>query len=287
MEVLAARRRPAALRAALLAARPAGATLRAVHAFIRQCDYVPSTGAELLAAVVLHRAHPERLATVGRLAATWADRAGYVFNVRDFHLLSRLAEDPLRKRLTRKELIVALSGSLGRRRHVRAAAVKRGGGLSDRFAEQVDRLSMADLWNLYLLDEMLRRPAVLLRLRVMSLRDRADTGGAWGGLISYRHGGAEARLYPAAADVPRSDLTYVPSRAALADSHDALCRFVGRFEKVDNAARAGPTAQELAEAAEDNFYALVLTSVAREQFVAHYYGPRGVVVSLGRFEFPQ
>jgi hypothetical protein len=126
---------------------------------------------------------------------------------------------------------------------------------------------------------------VLLGLRVMADRDRADTKTEWGGLVVYESGGAEARIYPPEKGAPADDLKYVPSKQLNSDSRDAMCRFVCHFEKAANAARAGPTAEELAGAREGNYYGLVLTSVGDNEFCAHYYSPQGTVISLGRFAF--
>ena len=78
-----------------------------------------------------------------------------------------------------------------------------------------------------------------------------------------------------------NDLTYRPSAQLLKDGRASLCRFFGHFEKVNNAGRAGPTSDELRRAAEENAYGLVLTRVTADSFCAHYFNPRGLVISLG------
>ena len=81
------------------------------------------------------------------------------------------------------------------------------------------------------------------------------------------------------------DLIYVPANLEARYAFDALCRFHCHFEKVGNVKRAGPTAEELRQAKEDNVYALVLTSISKDVFCAHYYSPNGVVVSMGMLPF--
>jgi hypothetical protein len=142
---------------------------------------------------------------------------------------------------------------------------------------------MADLWNIYLLNEMLSRPRVQVSLRLMANGDMADRDSAWGGLVFYQNGQAEAILYPPDPRVKGDDLVYHPTRRLITDSRDSLCRFIGHFEKVDNADRVGPTGRELADAADGNYYGLVLTRTGADSFAAHYYNPQGVVVSLGKF----
>jgi hypothetical protein len=145
----------------------------------------------------------------------------------------------------------------------------------------LERLNMADLWTMQLLCEMLSRPRIQAALRTMSLKDRNDTHSAWGGLVFYREGGADAVLYMVKPDVPANDLVYTVPPEALADGREAICRFVAHFEKEKNSLRAGPTAEELRGARELNIPGVIFTSVSADTFCAHYYNPNGVIVSLG------
>ena len=285
MEILAARTNRRALRRAIVATKPKTEAMTAMKAFAEQLGFLPGGGADLLTAVVLHRTHKDMLPRVALAAGRWAANAGYVFNVCDFHLLSRLGQDPLRKQLSRRELFLDVARDVLRRGHVRAASAGASTGGTDDFARQADSLSMADLWNLKVLGEMLNRRRVQLALRIMAARDRADRRSAWGGLVAYERGGAQARLYPPRKGVAADDGKYVPSRRMIADSRDAICRFRARFEQIYNAARAGPTPGELGDAKRNNYYGLVLTGVSRDGFCAHYYNPKGIIVSLGRFPF--
>jgi len=180
-------------------------------------------------------------------------------------------------------LILDLAQSFIKRPHVPRKILRASGpyDFSDQLSKQVDSLSMADLWNLLIVNEMLSRPRVQMALKEMADRDMADTRSAWGGLIFYENGQAEAKLYPAEASAGPDDLTYRSSAQLLRDGRASLCRFFGHFEKINNAGRAGPTSDELRRAAEENAYGLVLTRVTAESFCAHYYNPRGLVISLG------
>jgi hypothetical protein len=280
MKVLAGRFTPAGLAAKLASVPARTEAMAALKAFVTQLGYMPKDGPDLVSVVSIYRLQPNSFPDVARLGRQWkAEPGGYDFNIRDFHLLSRLTADPLRKALKREQLVAAITASLAGRQHVTRAGAPEG---SDGFAKQAAALPMADLWNLYLLDGMLTRPRVLLALHVMADRDRADTRTAWGGLIVYESGGAEARLYPPDKDAPPNDLKYVPSKQMIAEGRDSMCRFMAHFEKAANASRAGPTAEELAAAAEGNYYGLVLTTVSENELCAHYFSPQGVVVSLGR-----
>jgi len=256
--------------------------VRALQAFGYRFRYLPRTAGQLLTAASLFKTRADMIPDASRLYGMWRDETGYIFAIRDFHLISRLARDPLRTSLRRSQLVLELGQSLGSRaqagnnpRRVRES----------RFWPQSGNLTMADLWNLYLLNDMLTRPRVQLALKMLAEQDRADKRTAWGGLVFYENGQAEARLYPSDTDAGADDLTYVPCRLAIVDGRDALCRFQGHFEKVDSSDRLGPSEAELRDAKDKGYYGLVLTSLGNDTFAAHYYNPRGVVVSLGTLPF--
>ena len=94
---------------------------------------------------------------------------------------------------------------------------------------------------------------------------------------------AEARLYRPAETGRSNDRRHVPSERMISDSLACLCRFRAAFERVENASRAGPTADELEDARQNNYYGLILTRTGRDTVGAHYYGPAGQIVSLGVF----
>lgn len=285
MEVLAARTDAASLREKIAATESKTAAMAAVKTFMQDYGYLPRNGAELLATVLLYKNQKDSLPEMGRMAARWSEQSGYAFNIRDFHLLTRLGKDPIRKQLSRKELFLAVAKEALRRGHVKAEAVSQAVGRTDDLSRQMDNLSLPDLWNIYLLHEMLSHRRVQLALRVMAARDGADRTSAWGGLVSYQQGRAQALLYPAAKGTPPDDQKYVPSRRMLTDSRDALCRFHARFQRVHNARHAGPTPEDLGDAKLNNYYGLVLTSYSRDEFCAHYHTPTGMIVSLGKFPF--
>jgi hypothetical protein len=284
------RRMPApALRQIIQATEPQSEAFAALRAFLDGFDYLPSGSREFLAATNIYKAQQYIFDDAIKLFREWQNQHGYQFNIRDFHLISRLARDPLRKdrNMRRTHLVLELGQALKPREHVHHRPIAPGAGddYIDQFWLQTDALTHADLWNLYLLNGMLTRERVQQALRVMADRDRADRRSAWGGLVFYRSGQAEAILYPASQDNGENDLVYVPSAGADADGMDALCRFQAHFERPDNAARAGPSETELRDVKARNYYGLVLTSLSDDAFCAHYYTPRGVVISLGVFPF--
>ncbi len=287
LEILAARLDEDMLRGRILRMIPATTAMDTLQEFIRQLDYLPVSKTDFLAAARIYSTRRDMLSDAARISRKWHKRQDYSFVISDFHLLSRLNRDPLRRDMKRSELIVDLGRAVSLRRHVVRARQPGmpAGSHTDSFAVQIESLTMTDLWNLYLLNEMLGRPRVQLALRIMSERDRADLRSAWGGLVVYENGQAEASLYPAATGTAGGDLHYVAGRQMIADGHDALCRFCAHFEKIDNAARVGPDADELRQARRGNYYGLVLTSIDENTFTAHYYNSMGIVVSLGNFPF--
>jgi len=274
--VLSARRSRDEIVRGVSALPPKTDAMAALQYFLLRFDYLPTTRATMLTCVWLYVKDPTSFEGAARLAGEWRRSYGYRFDVRDFHLVSRLARDPLRKNYPRTELILALVRALIKRQHVPRAATSPVGryGFSDRLSKHVDALTMADLWNLLLLDEMLRRPRVRRALAEVARRNQADPQTASRGVVLYVAGQAQAKLYPPSYE-----------RDRIRTGRNALCRFRAHFEKPDNADRAGPTSEELQIARRDDAYGLVLTSLANGAFCAHYYNPEGIVISLGTFPF--
>ncbi len=283
LELLVARVPLGKLRAQIAAMPARTDIVLGLQVLNRLFEYFPVSRPAILSSMALGKTPPAQLEDASRLASYWRQNYGYAFDVRDFYLLNGLARDPIRKNLSRTQLILELAQSLIKRPHVPRKILRASGpyDFSDQISKHVDSLSMADLWNLLIVNEMLSRPRVQMALKEMADRDLADTRGAWGGLIFYENGQAEARLYPADTSAGADDLNYHPSAQLLSDGRSSLCRFFGHFEKVNNAGRAGPTSEEIRRAAEDNAYGLVLTRVTADSFCAHYFNPRGLVISLG------
>jgi len=285
LEILAARLPHSELARKIMQLQPETSAMAALQSFFETFDYLPSRRAEFAALVTIFKTRLEMISDVVRLTGQWRDDYGYQFNIRDFHLLARLARDPLRVMLRRTQLILELSRSLRTRQHVRYRPRGRGGRIyTDRFALLADSLTISDLWNIYLLNEMLSRPRVQLALRIIAEGIRRDPTSASCGLVFYRHGQAEAMLYPPAKPDPGRPGRGV-SRRMVRDGRDSLCRFYTNFAKVQNASKAGPDAEQLLQANKDGFYGVILTSVNEYAFCAHYYSPGGQVVSLGKFPF--
>ena len=297
MAVLLKRMPEPTLRQRLSAMTARSSWLAVLQTFLRQFDWLPASDEEFTTMVQVGTKNRGTVDDAAKLAAQWRADYGYRFNIRDFHLLSRLAQDPLRTAQRRPQLIQEIGTSLSTRRHVDLP-----GGVDDKFFTRADTLTLADLWNLYLLSDLLSRPRTQMAMWVLADGDRADRSGAWGGLVFYRAGQAEATKYPTV-QRPESagpgggppsgdDLIYAPQfkgkRASgdydfLGDSRDSLTRFICHFEKADNVGRAGPTPAELRDARVGNYYGLVLTSLGADSFCAHYFNPQGVVISLGVF----
>jgi hypothetical protein len=286
LEVLRGRLGEAELRRRILAIRPQSEAMVALQLFLRRFNYLPPDS-EAFLTIVMHATHRRELIDdAARLYRRWAQDHGYRFRLRDVHLLSRLARDPLRQDLARTQLVLEVGQAVNARQHVNRATRPAGGAGTgtENFWERLEDLSVADLWRLYLLNEMLSRPRIQMALRRMARLDRDDTRRAWGGLVFYENGQAEAKLYPGGEN-PAAPWRYVPNPDCLVDERDSLCRFHAHFGRVDNVTRAGPTADELQQAREHRYTALVLTSLDPEHFCAHYYNAEGSVVSLGIFPY--
>lgn len=287
MQVLAARmdRRDLKRRVETMAPRTDAAG--ALQAFGRRLEYLPTTAAGVDICTAAYKTQRASIDDVASLATYWREQYGYRFEPWDFNLLSKLSRDPLRRNMSRAQLVIGLAQSFMRRRHTPRKVDLRVGpyDFSDQFSKHVESLSMADLWRLTLLNEMLDRPHVQTALRLMADGDRGDARGAWGGLVFLDNGQAEAKLYPMAESSRRDDLAYQPSPQAAENRPQALCMFHGHFEKIENVNRAGPTADELLTARREGYPALVITSVGEGLFAAHYYNPEMIAISLGKFPF--
>ncbi|MBT7170447.1 MAG: hypothetical protein HN909_01620 [Phycisphaerales bacterium] len=285
MGLLAKKLSEADLRSKVTAMHPETDAIRALQQYIDVFDYLPKTPEELISSVVIYKARGPKstegdmLPDAARMGLAWTENYKYNFCIRDFHLLSRLARDPLRNNLKQTQLVLDVGRAVKTRRHAKHAPDGKATTASDNYWFNMDKLTMADLWNLYLLNEMLLRPHEQSIFGLMATRDLNDTVSAWGGLVFYENGQAEASIYH-----PKrgSDLEYQPQANLIKDGRDSLCRFICHFEKV-NSDRVGPTAKELADAKDSAYYGLILTRVDKDTFAAHYYNPDGLVVSLGKF----
>ena len=189
------------------------------------------------------------------------EAGGVRFNIRDYHLLSALAADRNHEVLKRDPLIRSLHESLAAVEHVPASPGAKSRPIKDDLDSNIEALSTADLYNLYLLQAMLARTRIQAALRLVGIKDREDARAAWGGLVFYKEGVADTVLYQSSTDVPGNALVYTPSAKAVTDGRDALCRFIAHFEKESNAPHR-PDAQGVRAAAQDNTACLILTSLS-------------------------
>ena len=261
----------------------------AMKAFLNKMDYLPATRPELLNTVWLYFRRSEGLNPAAGLAGQWDSQIGYQFNIRDFHLLSQLAANSRGLEYSRDTLATELGRVVEVAGHVRHQTDGIGGDYRSQLADSLTMLSIADLWNLHLLSEMLNRDQIKAALKIVAKRDLADKTGAWGGLVFIKEGVAGAMRYPPAATDENTledvDRIYRPTRRMRTDSRDSLVRFICHFGRTKNASRAGPSEDEIAAAADKNYYGLVLTTLSDTEFCAHYYNPGGTVISLGTYVF--
>ena len=281
MEVLSRRLSAAHLALRVSQMKPKTRPMLTLQFFVDRFGYLPQSREQLVSSVIILQTRRDMLPYAEQLSNNWQQNERYKFDIRDFHLLSGLARDPLRQKLQRRQLTDAITDALGRRQHALNGRITSRGS----FGWLSSKLTMVDLWNVYLLNEMVGRPRVQLAVRIMADGDRVDKRSRWGGLIFYENGQAEAKLYTPDRSVGEDDMAYVPTKRLISDGRDSMCRFVAHFEKICNGSLAGPTKQELLDAKRDNYYGLVLTSISDRLFSAHYYNPQGQVVSLGLLPF--
>jgi hypothetical protein len=287
LEILIKRISTDSLKQRILRMGPKTDAMAALQSFLENFDYLPADRTQFAAVVTIFKNRLKLMSGAASLAKQWGVDYGYQFNVRDFHLLSRMASDPFRTMFRRSHLILELSKSLATRRHVHYShrIHNRGRVPTVRFSLQVEMLSICDLWNLYLLDEMLNRPRMQLALKIIADRSRTDPDSTYSGLIFYRNGQPEAMLYPPTRSGNEESFDDDEDPRLTRDTRDAISRFRTHFSKVNNISRTGPSVDELRQAREGNYYGLILTSVNKHAFCAHYYNSNGLVISLGNFPF--
>lgn len=277
LEVLAARIPVEQLRTRIMRLPARTDPVKAMQYFSERFGYLPTGGRELMAEVTAFRNGPERLTAAMVLAYEWQKPqfGGYRFNIRDTHLLMRLANDPLRKMQPREKLVNDLAAAINSRHHTAPAAGQR----NMDFRGQLEGLSMADLWNLTLLNEMLSQSSFRAALQNAIAKDQPTRQGQLGGLISYSLSGrAEAKLYRPGER--RGDELYTASSRMIQDSLDCLCYFVEHYQS-DN--YIGPTQRELEFAHDYNLCGAILTTLSKGGLAAVYFTPAGTPVDLGEF----
>ena len=288
MEILVQRVNVSSLKRRIMAEPTVTDTMAAIQTFIGGYDFIPLNRSALIQTAWAYKNHRDRLEAISHLASQWRmdPTRPYSFNIRDVPMLVHVLQDPQSAQMTRSHLLLRLSEERRGRQHAHFRAAGRLSSRTDtRLSTQADNLNMADLWNLWLLDELLRRGKIQQGITSMAEEDLADTSSANGGLILFIDGPDEADAFRYRPGKTGDDLLYVPSGRMLRDGRGAMCRFVTHFERIKNAERVGPTLAELAEAKRSNTYGLTLTSLDAETFSAHYYTPTGIVISIGTFRF--
>ena len=253
--------------------------------FLDKFDFLPTNKHQFLYTVILYKKSLNRddlFSGAVKMHNQWKREFDYKFNIYDYHLLSRMKRDPIRKSLKRHKLEGEIGKVLTKRKHLPCKAVK-----TVKFWTQVDNLSMADLWNIYLLNDMFSKPRTLASFVAVADYDRKRYKNcALAGLIFYQNSNAVVEPFEPDEKKSVSDLKYAPSRLLVTSSRDSLCRYICHFERVKNAKRAGPTKEELKEAMTEGWNGLIITQVDKNHFAAHYFNPKGIVISLGILKAP-
>jgi len=285
IEILAARVPADALQRKLAALSARSHDIRAMQYFADQFGFIPTARRELFAVAKAFETRRRALIAVAERANRWQRESEYRFNIRDLHLIASLAADPQRRAMSRRLLEREVAAAIAARQRAGGAGgsapIMRGGRLVG-FDAQKTSLTVADLWNLLLIDEMLSQQWTRVAIRKTAQDDRADTRTAWGGLIVYRNGRAEAEVHPATER--RGDEQFIPPPAMRARAINALATFVGHFRRdALSDASVGPTDAELKSAKRQNICGLVLSTLVRGRLNATYYNPDGIVIDLGNY----
>ena len=271
------------LRRRLLAIEPESVAVEALQFYCQRLDYIPDRG-DLLAAVTAFCHRRDLLEQAIPLADRWRAESGYVFDVGDLHLLSRVGSDPNRSIRPREKLLASLADRLNRRTYGWTAGVAGPAGGGDP-TSVLASLSVADLLRLDLLCEMLGSPHTRRLLRTTARRDRDDRTSQWGGLIVYLDGHAQGRLYlPGAAG---DDQAYRPNERMVQEAADCVTMFHCRFDRAYRGSDLGPTEADFDRLRSLSVRGVILTAISEDHFAAVFYTPDGVVIPLGAFQFLQ
>ncbi len=260
-------------------------SIATLQAFLRGFNYIPNDRDEMLQAVYLYASEKDLINSAARVYRSWHTADNYAFNIRDLHLMGQLGLDANAFTYTRAQLRADLAGTMADNEHVPQYSGGEGEIDYDARFHVVDSgLTMADLWNIWLLEDYLSQEQTKRQILLLADEDLQNTATPFGGLLFLEEAKVEGRQYAAKAGANEaSDQRYVASDRLKADARDALCRFVCHFDAMDNSRRVGPTPGELDDAAEGNYYGLSITRLSKSSFTAHYYNPDGEVVSLGVF----
>ncbi len=269
--------------------QPTHLSIATLQTFAGGFDYIPADRDEMLQAVYQYSTQQSAINAAARVYRAWRAGDAYTFQIHDLHLMGQLGSDAGAVRYTRAQMRADLARTMADKRHEPHYS----GGEGDisyeaRFYRVEPDLSMADLWNIWLLESYLSQPQTTRQILLLADEDLANTATPFGGLMFLENGVVDARQYPADVGANRAnDMTYVPSGRMLQDSRNALCRFICHFEAIENAQRVGPTPAELADAATGGYYGVTITRLNAQSFTAHYYNPDGEIVSLGVFSAGQ
>lgn len=264
---------------------PQSDALAALRLFVQHLDYIPPDRDAFIHIANLYRyGRCGKIAQVAALCDAWRTKHGYAFNIRDYHLLDGLCDNPAARELGRAKLLARLRDALRKRPAASTQPGARGTGALDLPAAEIATLRLPDLWNLLLLTSMLNQDSVRRELHGETLRAPGDRGCVFDALLFYREGQVQAARHTprpvgaaqAAEDWDRWD-RYL--------SRDALSEVHARLGVRDPAGKGEPTKEELREAEEKNRYGVVLASRDKSSFSAFYFNDKGTVVPLGEYPF--
>lgn len=281
VEILASRLGASVAQRRLLELTPQSPAAEAMTLLARATGFFPLTRAEVAAAEVLVAERRAELDRALRQADHWQREYGYRFDIRDVHLLSRCWQDPYRMLPPRASMVQMLAAAIDARPHATrflAAADVDPSRSRAALVDRLNRLTVAELAGVYLIHEMLNRPAVQEAILQAGGTGGGVAGDSWVGLVFYENGSAETRTYPparAGAEIHGMD------RRMLHDA--AFCLAVASGRSGGPSTGVGPTEAHLRQARDLHLRGLVLTRLGARSFHAAWYNGEGIRISLGNF----
>lgn len=200
-------------------------------------------------------------------------------------------------RATREELLETLRQRLnGRRMHSRTDGDSAAAIVSERLADQHDKLSWGDALTILVIDEAIQAPHMAPTLWEQAVRDSKDTSTEYGGLLEAADSAGPAAgersdafrvtLYPPRATSRRGDKQFVASDDMLAAGPRALAHYHFHAQRFDNGDYAGPGPGDMDYAQDQGRACLVLTPIREGRLNVDYYQAGSVRIDLGTIVAP-
>lgn len=190
-------------------------------------------------------------------------------------------------RASRQELYATLAARLKDRSHYERTADPAGSRPKELLEESADRLTRGDLLTALVLDDLIRRPAIIATIFRQVGMDRKDTTTEYGGVLATNAAGEPtATLYPPRPGQRHGDTQFIASDDMIAQSDTALAHYHFHVQESGYAKYAGPSPGDLEYACRSGRSCLVFTSISDSTLGVDYYQPDGLDIDLGTITQP-